>query len=84
MDAFKQHAMTLESPAIRHFAITASDTLDLPRRPRALRVQTAGNLALRDENGTTITYAVTAGELLPLRVVRVMATGTTATVVGWE
>jgi hypothetical protein len=84
MDAFKQHATSLESPGIRHYAITPSDTADLPRRPRALRVQTSGNLVLSDEAGTSITYAVIAGDVLPFRPIRVMATGTTASVVGWE
>ena len=43
-------------PADIHYAITPSDTADLPRRPRALRVLAGGNLALRDSEGTVIYY----------------------------
>lgn len=71
-------------PADIHYLITPSDTADLPRRPRALRVLAGGNLALRDSEGTVITYAVTAGEILPFRASRVMQSGTTAIVAGWE
>ena len=84
MDVFENHAVSLDSPAIRHFEIAPDDAADLARRPRALRVQTGGTLVLRDEVGTNVTYTVFAGEILPLRPVRVLATGTTATAVGWE
>lgn len=83
-DAFASLSKGLTAPADIHYAITPSDTVDLPRRPRALRVQTAGNLVVRDAAGTNITYPVTAGEVFVFRGVRVLATGTTATVVGWE
>ena len=36
-----------------------------------------------DEAGTVITYAVVFGEVIPFAAKRVMATGTTATVVAW-
>lgn len=84
MDAFSTYAITLESPAIRHSAITPDDSADLARRPRALRVESGGTLVLRDAAGTDLSYTVFAGEILPLRPVRVLATGTTASVVGWE
>ncbi|XZQ30378.1 spike base protein, RCAP_Rcc01079 family [Rhodobacter capsulatus] len=42
MDVFAKHAVSLESPAVRHYEITPSDSTDLARRPRALRVQTGG------------------------------------------
>lgn len=83
-DNFQYHTPGLDAPARTHYAITPSDTTDLPQMPRALRVLTSGNLSLRDVAGTVITYTVTAGEILPFRPVRVMATGTTATVAGWE
>ena len=84
MDAFQSNQAGLESPGERHYEITPSDSADLPRIPRALRVQTDGDVAVRDKFGTDITYPVTAGEVLPFRGVRILATGTTATVVGWE
>jgi hypothetical protein len=52
-------------------------------RPTVIKMLTAGNIALRDEAGTDITYAVAAGDLLQISAVRVLETGTTATMVGW-
>jgi len=83
-DRFESFAKGLESPGDRHFAITASDSVDIVPRPRALFCQTAGNLRLRDSAGTELTYTVTAGQILPFRPARLMLTGTTATVFGWD
>lgn len=71
------------SPATRHFAITPSDATVLDPIPRAFKVTVAGNLALADADGTAITYPVLAGEIIPFRATKVMATNTTATVVAW-
>jgi hypothetical protein len=64
-------------------AVTPSDTVNDPAGPFAgLYVTVAGNLKLTDATGvTTGPVAVPIGEL-PVRVVRVWATGTTATVLG--
>jgi hypothetical protein len=71
-------------PADRHFTITPDDDADLSIVPRAIRVGGAGNVVIRDGAGTDVTYAVTAGEVLTFRPVRVLDTGTTATgLVGW-
>lgn len=82
-DPFSSHNPKLDSPAGRHFTITPSDSADLDVRPRAIVFQTDGNAVLRDEGGVDITYSRHAGDILPFRAVRVLATGTTATVVGW-
>ena len=62
-------------------AVTPSDTADLPDGPsRALYVGGAGNISLITGGGSTITFSnVNSGYVLPLEVVRVRATGTTAT-----
>lgn len=83
-DNFKNTAKGMESPPTRHFTITPSDSTDLAIRPRALYCQTGGAIAITDEFGTSITYTVSAGQTLPFRGIRILATGTTATVVGWE
>lgn len=83
-DNFQNYAKSLQSPADRHFAITPSDTIDIVPRPRAIYCQTTGNLRLRDGSGTELTYAVTAGQTIPFRAARVMLTGTTVTVIGWD
>ncbi|WEK48508.1 MAG: hypothetical protein P0Y66_11765 [Candidatus Kaistia colombiensis] len=82
-DPFAGAASGLSGPATRHFAISPSDSADLAIRPRALLFQTDGNAVLRDESGTDITYGRYAGDVLPIRAVRVLATGTTATLIGW-
>jgi len=82
-DRFKDRQSGISDVATRHAAIAPSDSTDLPTRPLALYCIASGNVALRDETGTDITYPVTVGQVLPFRPVRVLATGTTATVVGW-
>ncbi len=63
---------------------TPSGTANVVPRPRALWCQTAGNLVIEDANGTALSYAVQAGQILPFRAARIRATGTTATVYGWD
>lgn len=82
-DPFAQHAVGRTSPGMRHAPVTASDTALLDPRPRVICALTAGTLALEDEAGTIVVYPVTAGQLLPFSPLRVRATGTTATCVGW-
>lgn len=83
-DTFQSYTSSLESPAEYHYPITPNDSQDLPVRPRALRVGGQGSLVVRDVDGTDVTYAVQAGEVLSLRAVRILATGTTASdIVGW-
>ncbi len=83
-DNFMTHQRGLDSPGDRHQAITPSDSDIVIPRPRALWCQTAGNVAIEDASGNVLTYTVNAGQLLPFRAVRVRATGTTATVYGWD
>lgn len=83
-DPFVSYEANLTSPAERHFAITPSDSVDMAIRPRAIRVGGGGDISVVDIDGTAITYAVTAGEVVVFRGVRVNLTGTTATnLVGW-
>ena len=64
-------------------AVTPSDAVDLPRKPtQGLLVTVTGNLSVVMEAGGQVDLtSVAANTLLPLRVSRVRATGTTATVV---
>ena len=71
------------NPADRHMSITPNDTPARDPIPRALRAMTAGNVAIADADGTAITYAVNAGDIIPFRATKVLSTGTTATVVAW-
>lgn len=67
----------------RAVAVTPSDATDLPEiASTALLVTATGNLSVVMEKGGQIDLlSVAANTLLPLRVARVRATGTTATVV---
>lgn len=82
-DPYRFHARGLNSPATRHVAITPSDSADLPVRPRVLYCQAPGDVVVRDEMGLDLAYTVAQGQILPVGAVRVLATGTTATVYGW-
>ncbi len=83
-DNFENHHVGISGPADLHQAITPSDSVDVSPKPRALWVQTDGNLSIADRAGTVLTYAVKAGMVIPFRATKVRATGTTATVYGWE
>jgi hypothetical protein len=71
-------------------AVTPSDTVSITAEHRALWIGTGGTLSalVLDANGTTqnpIATTVADGSVFPFHVIRVNATGTTATgiVAGW-
>lgn len=84
-DKFAQaNGASLAAQATIHTLVVPSDTADFASQPRAIYCATAGNIAIRDAVGNNLTYAVTAGQVLPFRPTRILATGTTATCVAWE
>jgi len=73
-------ADAISAPAQRGFAITPSDVADLAAETRGLWVGASGDLVLVLASGDQVTLAgAVGGSVLPLRVARVKATGTTAT-----
>lgn len=79
-DRFSRNLPSLISPATAAFAVTPNDTLDLPEVTRAVYIGASGVLAVRMSSGETVTFpGVLGGSTLPLRIDRVLATGTTAT-----
>lgn len=65
------------------YAITPSDSTNLATVPKALYVTNSGTLSVQGSSGATVSLGtVAAGQVIPLRVRRVLAAGTTATVVG--
>jgi hypothetical protein len=62
-------------------AITTSDTVDLAKPTDGLWVGGAGIVVAVFENGTTANFTCLAGAYLPLKVKRVNATTTTATLI---
>ncbi|MBB3967061.1 spike base protein, RCAP_Rcc01079 family [Rhizobium metallidurans] len=78
-DRFASHTPSLTGPASTGFAITPDDTLALPETTRALYVGFGGSVAVEMASGAVLTFqGVADGALLPLRVARVRASGTTA------
>ncbi len=78
-ERYRSRTPEQSGPARQGFAITPSDASALASEIRALYVGAAGDLALVLASGDSVTLsAVPAGSLLPLRVQKVKATGTTA------
>lgn len=70
----------VSAPYVGGAAVTTSDTVSLTKVSRALYVCGTGNLSVLMMDGTTVAIpTVPAYTMLPLRVERVNATGTTAT-----
>lgn len=79
-DRFADYALSLESPAITGFAITPSDATDLADVPRAVYVGGSGTIAAVFPSGAEVVFSgVVGGTVLPVRLRRIKATGTTAT-----
>src|SRR5690606_33215246 len=78
-DRHSNRAAILTGPSGHGFAITPDDATDLERPVRALYGGYAGNLAVTFASGVeAVLEGVTGGTILPIRVVRVHATGTSA------
>lgn len=77
-DDFAAFSTSLESPIQHATAVVPSDTADLPHVTRALYLGAAGDVAVTLKGGAVVTFVGMGAGWHPLRVVRVMATGTTA------
>jgi len=85
VDRFEGFNDGLTSPGKSHFTVTPSNSADLPNATRAIRADSAGTISCRlVGDDVEVTYTVSAGEVLPIRVKRIMDTGTTVAVIqGW-
>lgn len=79
-DMFRDSSDTTISPARSAAPVVPSDTVALPRLPKALYFGSAGNIAVRcaDDQQDVVLQNVAAGSILPVRAAFVRATGTTA------
>lgn len=70
----------LDAPAMHAAAVTPSDSTDLASATRGLYVGTGGDVKVNTSGGETgiVFTAVPGGTVLPIRVTRVLSTGTTA------
>ncbi len=78
-DRFASFQPSQSGPAASAFAITPSDATDLAEPTRGIYVGQGGDIAVTMLEGDAVLLrSVSAGSILPLRVRRVRATGTTA------
>ena len=79
-DQFRDSSDTTISPARSAVAIIPSDTLPLPRVPKALYIGAAGTVTVRcvDDQADVVFQNLAAGSILPIRAAYVRASGTTA------
>lgn len=79
-DKYQGRADSIVAPVRRGFAIAANDGTDLGDETRAIYIGGGGSLSVVLSSGDEVTFAgLPAGTLLPVRAIRVKATGTTAT-----
>jgi len=83
MPAIDNAANLGTQPAYDGAVVAPSDTVDLVNTTRAIWVGGAGNLAVDFKGGETnvLISGILAGTILPLRVNRIRATNTTATMI---
>lgn len=82
VDPFASNIGAPRNPFTNAAAVTPSDTLDLADVTQALYVGGAGNVVVIMQGGQTVTFSgVPAGTTLDIRVSRVKATSTTATLI---
>lgn len=77
--SFKSNFSALSSPGENAFAVTPSDVDNFPISARAVYVGGTGDASVITVGGDTVTFVgLPTGSILPVRVIRVNATGTTA------
>ena len=73
------YTITATGPADYGFAITPSDSVDLPRVTRAIFAAGGGTVAWHNMAGALQTTTFIDGDRIAIKARRVLATGTTAT-----
>jgi hypothetical protein len=82
-DPYADQSTSLTSPASGAFAIEPHDSDALPLTTRALYVGIGGDLVVEMQWGAVVNFAnVPDGALLPVRVNKVLAATTAASIVG--
>ncbi len=77
-DIFEGLSSGLESPGLHAAEVIPSDSSDLAVFSRALFVGNGGDLRITTSGGDTVTLRNVPSGVVPLRIARVHATGTTA------
>lgn len=76
---FKNRALPLSGPATDMIPVVASDSTDLPVMAVAIYAETGGSVHFVSARGEMRSVVVADFSILPVGVVRVLETGTTAT-----
>ena len=76
---FKQVSPSINQPTEDWQAVVPSDDDDLPFVPRAISVNSGGDVTILSAAGNEATIAMADAEMRPVRPVRIKAAGTTAT-----
>lgn len=80
LDAYSDHQTGLTSPAVHAETIVPSDTFNLARTTRAVYVGQTGDVRAITSAGDMVTFSnMQGGSVYPIRVQRILQTGTTAT-----
>ena len=78
-DTFAKHSRSLTAPPEEAAAIAPDDAADLAFATRALYVGTGGDVRLRMLGGGEVALTnLASGSLIPIRAIKVFATGTNA------
>lgn len=79
IDRFARSFDAVSDPARKAFPVVPSDTAPLSHLSKALFIGASGTIVVRAvDSDTDVSLAVAVGQILPLRVAFVRATGTTA------
>jgi hypothetical protein len=79
-DRFENSTASLSGPASHAFTITPSDTAALAETLRGVYIGGGGAITAITQSGATVEFtALPSGSILPVRLSKILATGTTAT-----
>lgn len=79
IDRFRSDSDSVTGPARVAYAITPHDTQELAMVTKAVCIGASGTLCFRAMHSTAdVTLNVVAGQILPVRISHIRATGTTA------
>lgn len=81
LDTFHTYTSALESPLSSAAQVTPDNANDLPHVSRGIFVGVGGDLRVIMQDGTTVTFGGMGPGWHPIRVRRVLATGTTASAI---
>ena len=78
-DRFQTGGDSVTAPARRAFAIVPHDDEPLPFVTKGICIGSAGDIVLRAiDSQSDVTVSAVAGQLVPIRITHIRATGTTA------